>query len=162
MCEAGGSQPAGRQLSSTTSGGQNWFQCFPEKEAGVMGELLKKQMWKVLFQFSPLWNGKISQNMSTYFEKITNPWLWGGGGVNPYGQPDRKKTVIFFDDFPKECDSMLKRTIVLALVLLWLLVSGYWWALVQWLDQRFLLASPRASRDCFLCRQGVNSVALNI
>ena len=24
-----------------------------------------------------------------------------GGGVNPYGQPDRKKTV-FFDDFPKK------------------------------------------------------------
>ena len=28
--------------------------------------------------------------MSTYFEKI-----------NPYGQPDRKKTVFFLDDFPK-------------------------------------------------------------
>ena len=25
-----------------------------------------------------------------------------GGGVNPYGQPDRKKTVFFLDDFPKQ------------------------------------------------------------
>ena len=24
----------------------------------------------------------------------------GGGGVNPYGQPDRKISVFFFDDFP--------------------------------------------------------------
>ena len=23
------------------------------------------------------------------------------GGVNPYGQPDRKISVFFFDDFPK-------------------------------------------------------------
>ena len=23
-----------------------------------------------------------------------------GGGVNPYGQPDRKKPVLVFDDFP--------------------------------------------------------------
>ena len=35
----------------------------------------------------------ISQNMSTYFGKITRQ----GGGVNPYGQPDRKKTVFFYD-----------------------------------------------------------------
>ena len=35
--------------------------------------------------------------MSTYFEKITTPWPYGGeeGVVNPYGQPDRKKTVFF-------------------------------------------------------------------
>ena len=26
--------------------------------------------------------------------------MGGEGGVNPYGQPDRKKTVIFFDDSP--------------------------------------------------------------
>ena len=36
--------------------------------------------------------------MSTYFEKITTPWpkgrVGGGGWVNPYGQPDRKKTEI--------------------------------------------------------------------
>ena len=40
--------------------------------------------------------------MSTYFEKITqHPDRKGGvGGVNPYGQPDRKKTV-FFDNSPK-------------------------------------------------------------
>ena len=25
----------------------------------------------------------------------------GGGGVNPYGQPDRKISAFFFDDFPK-------------------------------------------------------------
>ena len=37
--------------------------------------------------------------MSTYFEKITQHPDRKGGGVNPYGQPDRKKTV-FFDDFP--------------------------------------------------------------
>ena len=30
--------------------------------------------------------------MSTYFEKITTP---SPGGVNPYGQPDRKNTVFF-------------------------------------------------------------------
>ena len=24
----------------------------------------------------------------------------GGGGVNPYGQPDRKISAFFFDDFP--------------------------------------------------------------
>ena len=35
--------------------------------------------------------------MSTYFEKSRHPDR--KGGVNPYGQPDRKKTV-FFDDFP--------------------------------------------------------------
>ena len=38
--------------------------------------------------------------MSTYFEKIT--LTVKGGGVNPYGQPDRKKT-FFFDDRPKDC-----------------------------------------------------------
>ena len=27
----------------------------------------------------------------------------GGGGVNPYGQPDRKISVISFDDFPYQC-----------------------------------------------------------
>ena len=32
--------------------------------------------------------------MSTYFEKSQHPDL-NGGGVNPYGQPDRKKTVFF-------------------------------------------------------------------
>ena len=32
--------------------------------------------------------------MSTYFEKIATPWPWGGG-VHPYGQPDRKKTGFF-------------------------------------------------------------------
>ena len=35
--------------------------------------------------------------MVKYF-KIT---VGGGEGVNPYGQPDRKKTVFFLDDFPK-------------------------------------------------------------
>ena len=25
----------------------------------------------------------------------------GGGGGNPYGQPDRKISAFFFDDFPK-------------------------------------------------------------
>ena len=35
-----------------------------------------------------------------YFEKFQDCFTVGGwGGVNPYGQPDRKKTV-FFDDFP--------------------------------------------------------------
>ena len=37
--------------------------------------------------------------LKNFHKKMT---LKGGGrGVNPYGQPDRKKTVIFFDDFPK-------------------------------------------------------------
>ena len=38
----------------------------------------------------PIIKWKISQNMSTYFEKITTPWPQGGRGVNLYGQPDRK------------------------------------------------------------------------
>ena len=41
--------------------------------------------------------------MSTYFEKSQHPDRKGEGGVNPYGQPDSKKTV-FFDDFPKYSD----------------------------------------------------------
>ena len=41
--------------------------------------------------------------MSTYLENSRNPDRKGGeGGVNPYGQPDHKKTVIFFDDSPKQ------------------------------------------------------------
>ena len=32
-------------------------------------------------------------------EKNTNE-LTVRGGVNPYGQPDRKISVVFFDDFP--------------------------------------------------------------
>ena len=32
--------------------------------------------------------------MSTYFEKSRHPDR-KGGGVNPYGQPDRKKTGFF-------------------------------------------------------------------
>ena len=36
--------------------------------------------------------------MSTYFEKNHNT-LTVRGEVNPYGQPDRKKTVFY--DFPK-------------------------------------------------------------
>ena len=40
-------------------------------------------------------------NMSTYFEKSQHPDHKGGGeGVNPYGQPDRKKACFIFDDFP--------------------------------------------------------------
>ena len=37
-------------------------------------------------------------------KKSQHPDRKGGeeGGVNPYGQPDRKKTVIFFDDIPKD------------------------------------------------------------
>ena len=34
----------------------------------------------------------------------------GEGGVNPYGQPDRKKTVIFFDDFPKSLCSFYAKS----------------------------------------------------
>ena len=37
--------------------------------------------------------------MSTYFEKSQHPDRKGEGGVNPYGQPDSKKTVLF-DEFP--------------------------------------------------------------
>ena len=35
-------------------------------------------------------------------EKVTKQLTvrGGGGGVNPYGQPDRKISVFFFDDFP--------------------------------------------------------------
>ena len=33
--------------------------------------------------------------------KSQHPDRKRGGGVNPYGQPDRKKTVFFLDDFPK-------------------------------------------------------------
>ena len=73
-----------------------------------------------------MFNQKQKSNVHLRKKHKTADRKGGGGGANPYGQPDRKKTVIFFDDFPKECDSMLKRTIVLALVLLWLLVSGNW------------------------------------
>ena len=36
-------------------------------------------------------------------EKITKQLTvrGGGGGVNPYGQPDRRISVFFIDDFPK-------------------------------------------------------------
>ena len=35
-------------------------------------------------------------------EKITKQLtVRGVGGVNPYGQPDRKISGFFFDDFPK-------------------------------------------------------------
>ena len=34
-------------------------------------------------------------------EKNTKQLTVRGGGVNPYGQPDRKISVFFFDDFPK-------------------------------------------------------------
>ena len=46
--------------------------------------------------------------MSTYFEKNHNTLTvrGGGGGVNPYGQPDRKKTVFFLDDFPKDSHTL--------------------------------------------------------
>ena len=37
--------------------------------------------------------------MSTYFEKSQHPDRKGEGGVNPYGQPDSKKTVFY--DSPK-------------------------------------------------------------
>ena len=35
-------------------------------------------------------------------EKNTKQLTVRGGGVNPYGQPDRKISVFFFDDFPNE------------------------------------------------------------
>ena len=50
---------------------------------------------KILVHFSPLKNGKISQNVSTYFEKSQHPDRKGGRrGVNPYGQPGRKNTIF--------------------------------------------------------------------
>ena len=39
------------------------------------------------------WTAKNHNNLTVRGE--------GEGGVNPYGQPDRKKTVFFLDDFPK-------------------------------------------------------------
>ena len=37
-------------------------------------------------------------------EKVTKQ-LTVRGGVNPYGQPDRKISGFFFDDFPKDNSS---------------------------------------------------------
>ena len=52
---------------------------------------------KIFVQFFPLWNGKISQNMSTYFEKITTPWPLRGRGRG--GQPKRSAWPLFHSFF---------------------------------------------------------------
>ena len=42
-------------------------------------------------------------------EKVTKH-LTVRGGVNPYGQPDRKISAFFFDDFPKPSCSPIHNT----------------------------------------------------
>ena len=41
----------------------------------------------------------------------------GGGGVNPYGQPDRKISRFFFDDFPKDTEQDLWHAFVTMAIL---------------------------------------------
>ena len=57
------------------------------------------------------WTGIESSNTLTcatlYMRNPTFPqilpsgWLWGGGGINPYGLPDHKIFIFFFGDFLK-------------------------------------------------------------
>ena len=42
----------------------------------------------------------INQSQMHPSEKVTKQLTVRGGGANPYGQPDRKISAFFFDDFP--------------------------------------------------------------
>ena len=71
---------------------KNHFLKLSSKKSLVLG----KTMFRVLL---PLF-----ASFFVHFQKLIRPHpgpLWGGG-VNPYGQPDRKISAFFFDDFPNK------------------------------------------------------------
>ena len=47
-----------------------------------------------------MYNQKQKSNVHLRKKHKTADRKGGGGGVNPYGQPDRKISVFFIDDFP--------------------------------------------------------------
>ena len=90
-------------------------------------------LFTFVLSFTIMSLGKLSKKRYSYGQADRKG---GGGGVNPYSQPDRKKTV-FFDDrpnFPPENSSFghFSPTIFLK-TLIWALLQ-LWWS-KTWLNQ---------------------------
>ena len=75
-----------------------YLQCSSSLSQGVKQRVKKlcfgQNLFQLMYNHKPKSNAPLRKNHKSADRK-------GGEGVNPYGQPDRKISVFFFDGFPK-------------------------------------------------------------